>query len=89
MVASYIASFAHSYYVIYDSGKRCFELVIATRWHSGTMERMLDLSIERSQLRVLIVAKLHNNLRQVVHTYVQLSPSSMWSQGGDVPWLGR
>jgi len=36
--------------------------------------------------------KLHNNLRQVVHTYVSLSPSSItWCRprGGDDLQLGR
>jgi len=36
--------------------------------------------------------KLRNSRRQVVHTYVPLSPSSItWYQprGGDVLWLGR
>jgi len=35
---------------------------------------------------------LRNNLGQVVHTYVPLSPSSItwyWSKDGDVLWLGR
>ena len=37
-------------------------------------------------------AKLHNNLWQVVHTYVPLSPSTItwsWSNDGDVLRLGR
>ena len=37
-------------------------------------------------------AKLHNNLGQVVHTYVPLSPSSItwyWSKDGDILWLER
>jgi len=36
--------------------------------------------------------KLRNNLGQVVHTYVHLSPSSItwyWPRGGDALWLGR
>ena len=36
--------------------------------------------------------KLLNDLGQVVHTYVHLSPSSItyyWSNEGDVLWLGR
>ena len=36
--------------------------------------------------------KLRNNLEQVVHTYVLLSPSSItwyWLRDGDVLWLGR
>jgi len=39
-----------------------------------------------------ITTKLHNNLVQVVHTYVPLSPSSItwyWSKDGDVLRLGR
>jgi len=37
-------------------------------------------------------AKLRNNLGQVVHTYVPLSPTSItWyrPRGGDALWLGR
>jgi len=36
--------------------------------------------------------KLHNNLGQIVHTYVPLSPSSITSfrpRGGDALHLGR
>jgi len=36
--------------------------------------------------------KLHNNLGQLVHTYVPLSSSSItwyWPKDGDVLWLGR
>jgi len=36
--------------------------------------------------------QLHNNLGQVVHTYIPLLPSSItwyWSNDGDVLWLGR
>jgi len=41
---------------------------------------------------MLLEATLHNNLRQVVHTYVPLTPNSItWYQpmGGDALWLGR
>jgi len=37
-------------------------------------------------------AKLRNNLGQVFHTYVPLSPSSItwyWPRGGDALWFGR
>jgi len=41
---------------------------------------------------ILTVTKLCNNLGQVVHTNVPLSPSSItwyWSKDSDVLWLGR
>jgi len=46
----------------------------------------------RSRVQILLEATLHNNLRQVVHTGVPLSPSSItWYQpkGGDALRLGR
>ena len=52
----------------------------------------LQLVIGRSQVQFLLEATLRSNLRQVVHTYVPLSPSSItWYQpkGGDAVWLGR
>jgi len=64
------------------------------RWCGGTTDRALDLqSTGRGPwVHILLGAKLHNNLRQVVHTYVPLSPSSItWYQprGGDALQLGR
>ena len=46
----------------------------------------------RSRVQILLEATLRNNLGQVVHTYVPLSPSSItWYQlkGGDALRLGR
>ena len=48
--------------------------------------------INRSQVQILLGALLRNNLRQVVHTYVPLSPSSItWYRpnGNDAVRLGR
>jgi len=48
--------------------------------------------ISRSRVQILLEAMLCNNFRQVVHTYVPLSPSSItWYQpkGGDALWLWR
>ena len=49
-------------------------------------------SISRSRVQILLEATLHNNLGQVVYTYVPLSPSSTtWyrPKGGDAVRLGR
>ena len=54
-----------------------------TRWCNG---KAFGLAISRSRVRILLEAMLRNNLRQVVYTYVPLSPSSItWyrPKGGD------
>ena len=54
--------------------------------------RALDLRLERSRVRLPVVPLSGNNLGQVVHTRVPLSPSSIiWyrSMGGDAVRLGR
>jgi len=38
---------------------------------------LVTLAINRSQVQILLEATLRNNLGQVVHTYVPLSPSSI------------
>ena len=56
------------------------------------MHKAFELAISRSQVQILLEAMLHNNLRQVVYTYVPLSPSSItWyrAKGGDALRLGR
>ena len=56
------------------------------------MDKVFALAISRSQVQILLEATLHNNLRQVVYTYVPLSPSNItwyWPKGGDALWLGR
>jgi len=53
---------------------------------------LTGLTISRSRVQILLEAMLLNNLRQVVCTYVPLSPSSItWyrPKGGDALWLGR
>jgi len=53
----------------------------------GIVGRALDL---RSMGSISTGTKLHNNLGQVVHTSVPLSPSSItwyWSKDCDVLWL--
>jgi len=55
-------------------------------------DKAFGLAINRSRLQILLEVTLRNNLRQVVHTYVSLSPSSItWyrPKGGDALWLGR
>ena len=65
---------------------------ITARWRGGATGRALDFAISRSRVQILLEATLRNNLRQVVHTYVPLSPSSItWyrPKGGDALRLGR
>ena len=67
-------------------------------WHLSTCGgvtvpgKAFRLAISRSQVRILLGTTLRNNLRQVVHTYVPLSPSSItWyrPKGGDALRMGR
>jgi len=60
----------------------CYLHMVA-QWRSG---KALDLQSVRCGFSSTWT-KLHNNLEQVVHTYVPLSPSSItwyWSKGSDV-----
>jgi len=66
------------------------------RWRGGATGRaLMDLRSSRaymSWVQFLLEAKLRNNLGQVVHTYVPLSPSSItwyWPRGGDALRLER
>ena len=61
-------------------------------WRGGVTGKAFGLAISRSQVQILLGATLRNNPRQVVCTYVPLSPSSIaWyrQKGGDALWLGR
>ena len=61
------------------------------RWYNGKAFG-LAISRPRSQVQILLEATLRNNLRQVVYSYVPLSPSSIaWyrPKGGDALRLGR
>jgi len=52
----------------------------------------VGLVISSLRVQILLEAMLRNNLGQVVHTYVPLSPSSItWyrPKGGDALRLGR
>ena len=73
--------------------KGCWSIYAACQcWHCGATGRALDCSINRSLVQILLGAKLRNNLGQVVHTYVPLSPSSItWyrPRGCDALRLGR
>ena len=58
----------------------------------GVTDKAFRLAIGRSQVQILLEVTLRNNLRQVVYTYVPLSPSSItWyrPKGGDALRLGR
>ena len=53
------------------------------RWRGGTMGRVLDLrSNPGPGFKYYSVQKLRNNLGQVIHTYVPLSPSSITHSSG-------
>ena len=80
--------------------KKCFRFnaiksfndVKQFRWRGGVMGKGFRFAISRSQVQLLLEATLRNNLRQVVYTYVPLSPSSItWyrPKGGDALRLGR
>ena len=46
-------------------------------WRGGAASKAFGLAISRSRVGILLEATLRNNLRQVVYTYVPLSPSSI------------
>jgi len=61
---------------------------VVARWCNG---KAFGLAISSSRVQILLDATLRNNLRQVVCTYVPLSPSSItWYRptGGDALRLG-
>ena len=61
-------------------------------WRGGATRKEFGLAISRSRVQILLEATLRNNLRQVVYTYVPLSPSSItWyrPKSGDALRLGR
>ena len=62
------------------------------RWRDGATSRALDLQLTGHGFEYYSGKKLHNNLGQVVHTYVPLSPRSItwyWPRGGHAVRLGR
>ena len=66
-----------------------FTFSLVARWCNG---KAFGLAITRSRVQFLLEATLRNNLRQVVYTYVPLSPSSItWyrPKGGNALRLGR
>ena len=74
------------------SSSSFFPRLISARWRGGVMGKAFGLAISRSQVQIVLRATLRNNLRQVVYTYVPLSPTSItWyrPKGGDALWLGR
>ena len=61
-------------------------------WPDSVVARASDSRLERSLVRLPAVPLSGNNLRQVVHTHVSLSPSSInWyrSNGDDAPTAGK
>ena len=56
------------------------------RCRGGATSKAFGLAISRSRVQILLEATLRNNLRQVVYTFVPLSPSSItWcSAAGEV-----
>jgi len=49
-------------------------LLLLSQRRGGAMGKAFGLAISRSRVQILLEAMLHNNLRQVVYTYVLLSP---------------
>ena len=81
---------ATAYYSDWRAGVK--EHSPSVRWRGGVTGKAFGLVINRSQVQILLEATLRNNLRQVVYTYVPLSPSSItWyrPKGGDALRLGR
>ena len=81
---------------MYHTSSRCCPLVSQFKytpyWRGGATSKAFGLAISRSRVQILLKAVLRNNLRQVVYTYVPLSPSSItWyrPKGGDALRLGR
>ena len=56
------------------------------RWRIGATDKAFGLVVSRSRVRILLEATLRNNLRQVVYTYVPLSPIKQYNL---VPAKGR
>ena len=76
----------------HDDALYKFTSYLLTGWRGGATGKAFGLAISRSRLQILLEATLRNNLRQVVYTYVPLSPSSItWyrPKGGDAVQLGR
>ena len=62
------------------------------KWRGGATGKAFGVAISSSRVQILLEAMLRNNLRQVVYTYVPLSPSSItWyrPKGSDALRLGR
>jgi len=87
--ASLSAEYRTHYKVLYNVP---FTLLYQLRWRGGATGKAFGLAISRSRVQILLEATLRKNLRQVVYTYVLLSPSSTtWyrPKGGDALRLRR
>ena len=54
-----------------------YSTMLPALWRGGTTGKAFGLAISRLRVQILLEATLRNNLRQVVYTYVPLSPSSI------------
>ena len=75
--------------VIYQNLKTLRDPEEVARWCNG---KAFGLAISRSRVQILLEATLHNNLRQVVCTYVPLAGTKLYclvTKGGDALRLGR
>ena len=66
--------------------------ILLSWWHGSATGRALDSRSVGRGFKSFSRQRMRNNLGQVVHTYVPLSPSSItWYQPkrGDALWLGR
>jgi len=85
-------SVVHCYATVSMVTLYSYHVLLFTSWRGGVTGKEFGLAISRSQVQILVEATLRNNLRQVVYTYVSLSPSSItWCRpkGGDALRLGR
>ena len=70
-------------------GSVAFLINMPIKWRN---RQSVGLAINRSWVQFRIGAKLRNNLGQVVHTYMPMSPSSItwyWPRDGDALQLGK
>jgi len=57
--------------------KKCKVHSLSEWWRGSATGTVLDFAISRSRVQILLEATPHNNLGQVVYTYVPRSPSSI------------
>ena len=86
----------HGRHIRDDFSSSCTRVVSGRKKYPGNKLPAGGAVVQRVERwtceQILLKAMMHNNLEQVVHTYVPLSPSSItWyrPKGGDALRLGR